>query len=102
MSPVTLLIIGFLVYAVGFYDVADSVTEAFTGKSASSSGYPEIPLPRFLMGAGVAAMPLLLDLDESAKKQYVMLVLLSFAIYNYRGIEKFSVEIRQLFNAVYK
>ena len=100
MSPVTLLIIGFLVYAIGFYDVVDEFTAAVGGKSAASSGYPDISFPRFIMGAAVAAAPMMLDIDEDTKKQYAFLILLSFAIYNYRGLQQASAEAQALLNTV--
>ena len=58
--------------------------------------YQAVPLPRFLLGAGVVAIPALL-LEGRWQQGYVFLILLMFIVYHSSGLGQFSAFLTKEF-----
>lgn len=52
--------------------------------------YSQIAPARFFIGAAIVAAPTLLIESEEWQSRYVVLILVMFTVYNWRGLERFA------------
>lgn len=85
MTWVLVSALGFILILIGASQHDISVIKA--------EGYPEFDLPRLMIGAFVASIPVLVLQDDNPKQAwaYIFLIMLMFLLgnQNYRGFEKF-------------
>lgn len=98
MTPIILLFGGVVLIWVGMTDTFMDVL----GKAKETpyaTGYPSISFIPYAIAAVAVTSPLVLIKDSKEWAwQYVLLILLIVAVYNYNGISKFSNDLNGIYN----
>lgn len=88
MPAVILILLGIMLFYTGLTGKTEAVVSAFVGESLA--GYNKINFSQFLLGGFIVTLPLLAIKREDWKNGYVLLILISFAVFNYKGLQKFT------------
>lgn len=62
-------------------------------EGASSTGYVNISLGRFLIGAVIVSIPLFFIEREDWRWSYIIMILLGFLAFNNAGLRRFTIYI---------